>query len=136
MPYYTKQKKFIYFREEQWFRTDNLLFFHALKIVSPLFAFSCRKSPLMGKCAYTALKALKTANTLHIGGMQAKATQNNRFVAKPFFTGSGTGYNKHNFDCPFLADSDKHKKEYAFWTCNPHYSELKCGHKNKTERGV
>lgn len=110
MPYYTKQKNFIYFRKEQWFRTDNLLFFHALKIVPPLFAFSCRKSPCMGKYAYPALKALETANTLHIGGMQAKATQNNRSVAKPFLTVSGAGYNKHNFNCPFLADSDKPKK--------------------------
>ena len=110
MPYYTKQKNFIYFRKEQWFRTDNLLFFHALKIVPPLFAFSCRKSPCMGKYAYPALKALETANTLYLGGNYAKATQNNRSVAKPFFTGSGAGYNKHNFNWSFLADSDKPKK--------------------------
>ena len=71
MPYYTKQKNFIYFRKEQWFRTDNLLFFHALKIVPPLFAFSCRKSPCMGKYAYPALKALETANTLYLGGNYA-----------------------------------------------------------------
>lgn len=107
MPYYTKQKNFIYFRKEQWFRTDNLLFFHALKIVPPLFTFSCRKSPCMGKYAYPALKALETVNTPHIGGMQAKATQNNRSVAKPFFTGSGIGYNKHNYNRHILVDSDK-----------------------------
>lgn len=73
----------------------------------------------MGKYAYLALKAPETANTLHIGGMQVKATQNNRSVAKPFFTGSGAGYNKHNFDCPFLVDSDKPIKNILFGLAIP-----------------
>lgn len=107
MPYYTKRKKFIYFRKEQWFRTDNLLFFHARKNVPPLFAFSCRKSPFMGKYAYPALKALETANTLLIRGYVLKTTQNNHSVAKSFFTGSGIGYNKHNYNRHILVDSDK-----------------------------
>lgn len=108
MPYYTKQRNFIYFRKEQWFRTDNLLFFHALKIVPPLFAFSCRKSPCMGKICLSRPKSPRNRKyASYRGGMQAKATQNNHSVAKPFFTGSGAGYNKHNFNCPFLVDSDK-----------------------------
>lgn len=62
----------------------------------------------MGKYAYPALKALETANTLLVrGDIRAKTTQNNHSVAKPFFTGSGTGYNKHNYNRHILVDSDK-----------------------------
>ena len=107
MPYYTKRKKFIYFRKEQWFRTDNLLFFMPEKMYRLYLPFSCSKSPFMGKYAYPALKALETANTLLIRGIRAKTTQNNHSVAKPFFTGSGIGYNKHNYNRHILVDSDK-----------------------------
>lgn len=77
---------------------DNCLFFYALKMVSFIFAFSCLESTFLGKYAYPVLTALETSNTLHIGGYVLKATQNNRSVAKPFFTASDWGYNKHNFN--------------------------------------
>lgn len=89
---------------------DNCLFFYALKMVSSVFAFSCLESTFLGKYAYPVLTALETSNTLHIGGYVLKATQNNRSVVKPFFTGSDWGYNKHNFNWSFLADSDKPAK--------------------------
>lgn len=62
----------------------------------------------MGKYAYPALKSPRNCqHAPHTGGIRAKTTQNNHSVAKPFFTGSGTGYNKHNYNRHILVDSDK-----------------------------
>lgn len=69
--------------------------------------FPALKALLWVKYAYPVLKALETANTLLIRGYVLKTTQNNRSVAKPFFTGSGIGYNKHNYNRHILVDSDK-----------------------------
>lgn len=89
---------------------DNCLFFYALKMVSFIFAFSCLESTFMGKYAYPVLTALETPNTLHIGGMSLKPPRTIVRWRSLFFTGSDWGYNKHNFNWSFLADSDKPAK--------------------------
>lgn len=88
---------------------DNCLFFYALKMVSFIFAFSCLESTFLGKCL-ACPNSPRNAKYASYRGYVLKATQNNRSVAKPFFTGSDWGYNKHNFNWSFLADSDKPAK--------------------------
>lgn len=64
----------------------------------------------MGKSAYPAQKALETVNTLLDGGISAKAHRTIVLWQSTFSTGSGAGYNQHKFNCPFLVDNDKPKK--------------------------